>query len=342
MISNMCIVCGNIFWSSGGNAKYCSDECSNSRHIVNCKVCGKEYRSPFKHNGYCSEECRNKSLNKTCTVCGKPFFAASNNAKYCSDECRNNAFTNKCIVCNKEFKSRLKTDRYCSKECKEKPVDKKCVLCGNTYQLPYYKAIVSKYCSNTCRTEANRQHIKEYQKRCKPNQKDHQEQIRETIEEEVRLIVTELIKDLRRTGKHLNGMTIDYWNTSFTESIKEQVKKRDGYACRICKKDTDLHVHHRIKRKNGGDHSLENLITLCSSCHRAVETGDLAHAIRKCTQNAFKHYHIPVVKLEEKLNKLEERAQTRSDLKQIFRLIVEDEKEEALVLLDKLIERYDG
>ncbi|WP_164491876.1 HNH endonuclease [Staphylospora marina] len=169
-----------------------------------------------------------------------------------------------------------------------------------------------------------------------------EQQIRESIEDEVRLIVTKLIKDLKKTGNHLNGTAIDYWNVSFSESIKEQVKKRDGYACRICKKDTDLHVHHRIKRKNGGDHSMENLITLCGSCHRAVETGDLAHAIRKCTRNAFMHYHIPVAKLEEKLNKAEERAQTRADLKEIFRLIAEDEKEDALVLLDRLIERYEG
>ena len=64
------------------------------------------------------------------------------------------------------------------------------------------------------------------------------------------------------------------------ENTKAKVLNRDNYTCQCCKskkmKKTDkLEVHHIIFRSNGGSNEENNLITLCSSCHRALHQGKL-------------------------------------------------------------------
>jgi hypothetical protein len=51
------------------------------------------------------------------------------------------------------------------------------------------------------------------------------------------------------------------------ESIKDAVKRRDGNQCVVCKSPYDLEVDHVVALMNGGDNSMENLATLCDSCH---------------------------------------------------------------------------
>jgi HNH endonuclease len=52
--------------------------------------------------------------------------------------------------------------------------------------------------------------------------------------------------------------------------------KRDHYRCRICGRGADnsvdlrLHVHHVRPREWGGLTELENLITLCHTCHEGL------------------------------------------------------------------------
>lgn len=77
----------------------------------------------------------------------------------------------------------------------------------------------------------------------------------------------------------------DLWHKPFTEELKQEVKDRDGWKCVICESETDLHVHHKIPRNKGGIHHKENLVTLCASCHGAVETADIQHAFKKCLAN---------------------------------------------------------
>jgi len=64
----------------------------------------------------------------------------------------------------------------------------------------------------------------------------------------------------------------DYLTTTWWLSIRAEVLERDGYQCRRCSKGhTRLEVHHRTYEHKGAeiDH-LEDLVTLCSSCHRMV------------------------------------------------------------------------
>jgi hypothetical protein len=49
--------------------------------------------------------------------------------------------------------------------------------------------------------------------------------------------------------------------------LKKQVHRRDGYRCRLCGRDgVQQHVHHRTY-KTYAEERLEDLITLCRTCH---------------------------------------------------------------------------
>ena len=69
----------------------------------------------------------------------------------------------------------------------------------------------------------------------------------------------------------------DYWPTyppdweERTQKIKE---KRN--TCEVCKETWKLHVHHKIKLSNGGNHTENNLVLLCESCHGEIHHKDFS------------------------------------------------------------------
>lgn len=102
----------------------------------------------------------------------------------------------------------------------------------------------------------------------------------------VEMIILPHLEVLDRLEKH-GGKIIygDLWNVPFKESLKVEVKDRDDWKCVICECETDLHVHHKIPRKLGGVHHKDNLVTLCASCHKAVETANVKEAFKTCFAN---------------------------------------------------------
>jgi 5-methylcytosine-specific restriction endonuclease McrA len=51
--------------------------------------------------------------------------------------------------------------------------------------------------------------------------------------------------------------------------LMKRVLERDGWRCQRCGSLENLQVHHKIKRSQRGNDSLENLVTLCAYCHMA-------------------------------------------------------------------------
>lgn len=52
--------------------------------------------------------------------------------------------------------------------------------------------------------------------------------------------------------------------------LSAQCRERDGWVCRVCGRDpgrSKLHAHHKIPRAKGGPDVLDNLISLCETCH---------------------------------------------------------------------------
>jgi len=50
--------------------------------------------------------------------------------------------------------------------------------------------------------------------------------------------------------------------------LRQRVLERDGWRCQNCGSSKYLHVHHQTRRSKLGDDALDNLITLCVTCHQ--------------------------------------------------------------------------
>lgn len=292
-------------------------------YLNTCKFCGKTFERKNPQQIYCSRNCSNEANKqkyrekkktiieiRQCAFCGNDFEWTSSKPgqKYCSRECSNNANKyipktflkeiRQCAHCGSDFewKSSNPGQKYCSKECSSNATKSKlpkkeiiqeihqCAICGSDFTWFSNKSN-QKYCSDECRKIAAKAQIKSYNK---SNTIDEDELV---IKASVELKVTELI-NRAGVGKTFNGQMIDYWDIgNIPEAIKTAVLSRDKHRCQVCMRDYGLHIHHIIKRRNGGDHSLENLVTLCSSCHRHIETCDIDHAVSKCLKNAKKFYY---------------------------------------------------
>jgi 5-methylcytosine-specific restriction endonuclease McrA len=60
--------------------------------------------------------------------------------------------------------------------------------------------------------------------------------------------------------------------------LMTRVLERDGWRCQKCGSLENLQVHHKIKRSQQGNDSLQNLVTLCAYCHMH-EHEQLFHSI---------------------------------------------------------------
>lgn len=67
-------------------------------------------------------------------------------------------------------------------------------------------------------------------------------------------------------------------------AVRRDTRERDGHSCQICGADADElgrepDVHHIVRVREfddpGDAHRLDNVVTLCRSCHRRVEDGSL-------------------------------------------------------------------
>lgn len=54
--------------------------------------------------------------------------------------------------------------------------------------------------------------------------------------------------------------------------LQQQILERDGWRCQWCGRRDRLEIHHIIRRSQSGADSEENLIVLCSDCHRCVHS----------------------------------------------------------------------
>ena len=56
----------------------------------------------------------------------------------------------------------------------------------------------------------------------------------------------------------------------------EAVLNRDNYTCQCCRtKKGTMNTHHILPKSQGGSDEMENLITLCESCHKKLHRGEL-------------------------------------------------------------------
>ena len=66
------------------------------------------------------------------------------------------------------------------------------------------------------------------------------------------------------------------YSVDWTQDLKRAIRKRDKYICQICGKEPAICVHHiDYDKKNC---NLDNLITLCGSCHSSTNRNHIKWA----------------------------------------------------------------
>lgn len=144
-----------------------------------------------------------------------------------------------------------------------------CLACGKAL----YAEKKTKYCNNICQGvivskmfKGKPKHYKVWNAGtkglCKPNQCSFKKG-------EHKSVGTEFVKGELVREKHYNwqgGISAEPYPFDFGKALKELIKKRDGYKCRICGNgNVVLSVHHIDYKKD--NLSPDNLVSLCKPCH---------------------------------------------------------------------------
>lgn len=212
-------------------------------------------------------------IARICPNCGGIFSVPPSRlhwgrGKYCSPDCQYEAMRRTrltrrmlvnahCAYCGVSLVRRIcdvkSEHQFCSPAChykartvgivkrriikpyRRKPIPvRNCLLCGNSYTT---RKRTQKFCSPNCFA----------------------------IARSIELTAHNSEDLLMRIARGYRGLG---WN-----AIRKAVYKRDGYRCRLCgqTRRVTLHAHHIMPYETPTDNALDNLITLCSSCHRRVE-----------------------------------------------------------------------
>ena len=267
------------------NHNFCSISCRDEfkkKHPINpkkrikliCNYCDKEFEtipSMKETKKFCSKECYTKwqdnKIEKICKNCGKIFRIRQGlkDAEFCSWECKTdyNQYSVECDYCKKPIIISKSEERdykhhFCSMECKTRFQSEKlepwnkginiievtCDFCGKTLLKPLskLKQSTTHFCSNNC-----------YYKWKSKN----------------------LIGKNSPTWKY---GAIRYRGNNWSVQRKKALE-RDNYFCQICGYSEKLDVHHIIPFRNFSNYieanQLENLITLCHSCHMKYENNGI-------------------------------------------------------------------
>ena len=78
------------------------------------------------------------------------------------------------------------------------------------------------------------------------------------------------LKRINPTDGHVELYYISYKEyllTDVWDKLRKKILQRDGHRCVICNSNHHLHVHHRTYENCGAEDD-NDLVTLCSSCHK--------------------------------------------------------------------------
>jgi len=204
----------------------------------------------FKHH-FCNHKCqyhffKPKVLKKgkyiPCKICGKKYYRSlkrSLSSKYCSKKCRHKADSINFIGSNNPFSGRTHKKNY-----KFKGSYKSCEICGKEIRLNPSRERENRgrFCSQYCYGISKKESLKGLQN---PN--------------------------------WLGGVSKEPYPFIFSEELKEKIRNRDNYECKLCYITEEEHliingillsIHHIDYDKHNCDEN--NLITLCTSCNARV------------------------------------------------------------------------
>jgi hypothetical protein len=104
--------------------------------------------------------------------------------------------------------------------------------------------------------------------------------IKAVIIEDVQIDIARL-NDAKLNGKYYQQ------SNRLHENLRLATLIRDNLTCQCCKaKNTSLEAHHINYRRDGGKETLNNLITVCSTCHSGIHDGTVT--LNRSGVNGFK------------------------------------------------------
>ena len=74
------------------------------------------------------------------------------------------------------------------------------------------------------------------------------------------------------------------------QRLRRVVLDRDGWRCRVCGRAGILECDHRVPLVRGGTNSLDNLQSLCKSCHIAKTRKENESPEKKKIRDKFKTF----------------------------------------------------
>jgi len=225
-------------------------ECDNCGEVTEKRPC----RVERSEHDFCSQECHNEFQS---TITGEDHPAYAGRETY---TCRN------CGEVNEATPSEAENKVYCSRECMAADFEDRlagennpswnggleeivCEWCGETAEFVPAEAEVRSFCCMRCYKDwlSEERSGEAWMGEDNPSWKGGQERNR-------------------------------YYGPNWDEQ-REKALERDEHECLLCESTENLNVHHKVPMRNFDRdkprwyeraNSLDNLITLCKSCHTTV------------------------------------------------------------------------
>ena len=183
-----------------------------------------------------------------------------------------------CLNCEKKFTrspSQIRGKIFCSRECRKqhsRPIVN-CVGCGNGF-VRSPQSPKNQYCSWECFKTSRWEIVTceecgtEFQKRVSEIKKSDENGHKHMCSRDCRNKATS--KLLGGTGDWVAGGKYGLARNRGKDwrRAKAAALRRDNFTCQQCESLNDLEVHHWEPYAISFDNSLENLVTLCRSCHQ--------------------------------------------------------------------------
>lgn len=257
-MSHHCPRCGSVFDTRRGLGVHHTTKHHERMPNRECERCGVEFHSSYQKK-YCSDSCRDEAIS----------YSGSSNPNY-----KGGKRTTTCEICGSEFDyyPSAKVGRYCSE----------CVASENWQTVPVKRGAENPRWTGGKNTYEC--HV------CQDSVDRYPSEVTGSVvicSEECRQVW--LSESFSGDG-HPNwrGGGNEPYGKGWSE-IRKKALKRDGYSCMICSQGPaelgrNPDVHHIIpvrkfvesdQHTREDAHELENVVTLCASCHRSAEFGNI-------------------------------------------------------------------
>jgi 5-methylcytosine-specific restriction endonuclease McrA len=196
--------------------------------------------------------------------------------------------TRYCRTCGTSYRGH-KSKVYCSPACRPKRIpwnkgatglpanrlrngaEKECAVCGGTFYVPRGR-LQARYCSPECYWQGRWGESRREERECVTCAATF-----ECFRSDSDVVCSRRCDNLRKSRIQSGENSILWRGGKVAPYVGEWQQRRrealdrDGHRCTVCGSDDRPQVHHIVPWRYSRSHALENLTTLCRSCHSREE-----------------------------------------------------------------------